>query len=157
MLSVLDDLMVKQIVPSSPIKQWSQLLSSGDFKNKLVSFLVQQWEEEKEFLGDKTLLVTSGVDTFKLTANSCSPVQELVSNQEAGPRMPLHAKHASSDYTDIVIATPDTDVFIIALAKQAEMDARLFILKSAALLIYMPSEKMYSSNSTEQTAQRTSF
>ena len=42
--------------------------------------------------------------------------------------MLLHAKHASSDYTDIVIATPYTDVFIIALAKQAEIDARLFIL-----------------------------
>ena len=42
--------------------------------------------------------------------------------------MPLHVKHASSDYTDIVIATPDTDVFIIALAKQAVIDVRLFIL-----------------------------
>ena len=42
--------------------------------------------------------------------------------------MLLHAKHASSDYTDIVIATPDTDVFIIALAKQVEIDAWLFIL-----------------------------
>ena len=29
------ELTVKQIIPTTSIKQWSQLLSSGDFKNKL--------------------------------------------------------------------------------------------------------------------------
>ena len=54
---------------------------------------------------------------------------ELDSNQEEGDtRMLLHAKHASSPYTTTVIATLGTDVFMITLSKQSEIQARIFIL-----------------------------
>ena len=42
--------------------------------------------------------------------------------------MLLHAKHASSTYNTIVIATLGTDVFTITLSKQSEIQARIFIL-----------------------------
>ena len=42
--------------------------------------------------------------------------------------MLLHAKHASSTYNTIVIATVGTDVFTITLSKQSEIQARIFIL-----------------------------
>ena len=42
--------------------------------------------------------------------------------------MLLHAKHASSIYTTTVIATLGTDVFMITLSKQSEIQARIFIL-----------------------------
>ena len=59
-----------QIVPTCPIKQWDQLLSSGDFKNNVVIlFLLQQWKETKNMPGDKIIYVTSGVNAFKLTTN----------------------------------------------------------------------------------------
>ena len=54
---------------------------------------------------------------------------ELDSNQEeADTRMLLHAKHASSTNTATVIATLGTDVFMITLSKQSEIQARIFIL-----------------------------
>ena len=54
---------------------------------------------------------------------------ELDSNQEeADTRMLLHAKHASSTYTITVIATLGTDVFMVTLLKQSEIQARIFIL-----------------------------
>ena len=34
------DLAIKQFVPNSKIKHWQMLLSSSDFKNKLVLYLV---------------------------------------------------------------------------------------------------------------------
>ena len=74
------DANVKQIVPTCPIKQWGQPLSSGDFKNKVILFLLQQCKEIKDMLDNKIMPVTSGVDSFKLTVNSCFSVAELDSN-----------------------------------------------------------------------------
>ena len=123
------EIVFKQIVPTSPIKQWNQLLSSGDFKNKLVSFLVQEWKSNKRFLDAKALFVTTGTETYKITTTSCRLVAELASNhEETDTRMLLHAKHASSTYNDIIISTPDTDVFMIALSKLADIDAHLYML-----------------------------
>ena len=76
-------------------------------------------------LGD--MYVTPGVNLQ--ATNSCSFVVELDSNQEeADTQMLLHAKHASSTYTTTVIATLGTDMFMITLSKQSEIQARIFIL-----------------------------
>ena len=56
-------------------------------------------------------------------------VEDLQSNQEeADTRMLLHAQHASSTHEQVVLSTPDTDVFIIALSKLHKINAKLFML-----------------------------
>ena len=43
--------------------------------------------------------------------------------EEADTRFLLHAENASQDYPNIVINSPDTDVFILALSKCLLIDA----------------------------------
>ena len=68
-------------------------------------------------------------------------VPELESDhKEADTRMVLHAAYVSFTYEDIVISTPDTDVFMIALAKLGEIDANLFFLtgtKDKRRIVYL--------------------
>ena len=42
--------------------------------------------------------------------------------------MLLHAKHASAEYSKVLISSPDTDVFIICLAAHINIEARLYFL-----------------------------
>ena len=120
---------LKKIVSTSQIKQWGQLLSSGNFKNKLISFIVDDWDAKRELLGDKVLYVNNASKTWKYTAIAIEEVEELHSNQEeADTRLLLHTKHASLTYHDVVISSPDTDVFIIALSEQFGIDANVFML-----------------------------
>ena len=94
------------------------ILSLVDFKNKVILFLLPQWKEIQNMLSDKIMYVTSGINAFKFTANACCFVAELYSDQkEVDTWILLHAKHASSTYNIIVIATPDTDVFIMRITK----------------------------------------
>jgi len=77
--------------------------------------------------GNKILYVTSGSQTIKVLADSNQIIPELESDhEEADTRMLLHVKHTSSTYNEIVISTPDADVFIITLAKIDDIDANLF-------------------------------
>ena len=47
---------------------------------------------------------------------TCSKVDALTSNhEEGGTRMLCHAFHASTNYPNVIIKSPDTDVFFIAL------------------------------------------
>ena len=41
--------------------------------------------------------------------------------------MMLHVKHASRTYASVIIHTPDTDVFMIALSKIMEFDCQLYL------------------------------
>ena len=50
------EIFLKQIVATSPINQWNQLLSSGDFKNKLIDFLVDEWKANQPLVDGKILL-----------------------------------------------------------------------------------------------------
>ena len=87
---------------------------------------------------------------------------ELDSNQEeADTRMLLHAKHASSTYNTIVIATLGTDVFTITLSKQSEIQARIFILTGTTekrrLIDTQALSKFIHQIKKKQNAQRIKF
>ena len=57
-----------------------------------------------------------------------SEVAELAStHEEADTRILLHTKHASHDYSAIVIVAEDTDVFILCLAFQSQIDSAMYI------------------------------
>ena len=73
--------------------------------------------------------ITVNHQAYEITTQTCHLVDELESDhQEADTRMLLHAKHDSSTYDNIVISTPDTDVFMIALAMLSDIDAHLYLL-----------------------------
>jgi hypothetical protein len=55
-------------------------------------------------------------------------VPELQSDyKEADTHMLLHAKHASHDH-DVVIRSPDTDVFVLAVCHKCSFDASLYFV-----------------------------
>ena len=123
------EITLKQIVPTAQINQWNQLLSSGEFKNKLIRFIVNEWGRQSHLVGSKILFATVDDETYMITSESFNVVDELRSDhQEADTRLLLHAKHAILTYGKIVISTPDTDVFMIALSKSTVINANLYIL-----------------------------
>ena len=114
---------------SSPIKQWGQLLSSGDFKNKLVTYILHDWQSKRDLLKNKILFFNDAVETWCYQRESTELAEHLISNQEeADTRMLLHAKDAAAHYEDVVISTPDTDVFVLTLSKLSSINANIYML-----------------------------
>ena len=112
--------LLKQIVLTSLIKQWNQLLSSGTFKNKLVKFVAGAWKQNQDLTASKGLFLTVDCDVYEFTTESCHLVEVLILNhQETDTRIILHTKHVSS--------THNTDVFMIILPKMSDISANLFI------------------------------
>ena len=56
-------------------------------------------------------------------------------HEEADTRIPLHAKHASGNYSSIVIVAEDTDVFILSLAFQSKINSTMYIKCGSATRI----------------------
>ena len=91
-------------------------------KNKLVDFIVKQWISNSSLIDGKILTVTNDMEAYKKTSSDCILIPELESNhKEADSRMMFHVKHASRTYASVIIHTPDTDVFMIALSKIMEL------------------------------------
>ena len=124
-------LLFKKIVASSEIKQWGSFLSCNENKNSLVEFIVSQWQKPEYHvkIGQKPFYVTNRADVFKINETEICQELELQSNhEEADTRMLFHAEHASTNYSKILISSPDTDVFIICLSVHMAITANLFFL-----------------------------
>ena len=121
-------------------------LSSGVYfchKNKLVDFIVKQWISNSNLIDGKILKVTNGMEAYKKTSSDCILIPELESNhKEADSRMMFHVKHASRTYASVIIHTPDTDVFMIALSKIMELYLKTGTKSRKRILISMPSLKV---------------
>ena len=102
---------------------WKKFLSSGRNKENLVAFLLESWSNMgRQSLGELQLYVTSGEHCTKLYVVDDDIMQEQVDelscdhDEEADTRLLLHAAHAGrSSYPSVVIKSPDTDVFVLAL------------------------------------------
>ena len=118
-----------KIMPGHKIKQWQRLLSCGTSKTKLVQFIAEDWQERlSKNLGTKTLYITSGEKCYKITVDGSEEVGDLKSTQEeADTRMVLHASHAAKNYDSVTIAADDTDVLIVSMALQSQINCNLFI------------------------------
>ena len=113
-------------------RQWKKLMASGENKEELVKFLFTSWKNV-----DASLL--RGVEVMLSHEDKChrfiqsneqltySEVDELTcDHEEADTRMIAHARHASLFYHNIVIKSPDTDVFFIALSASLHINADIF-------------------------------
>lgn len=118
------------IMPGHKIQQWRRLLSCGESKLKLIQFIVENWQhhEQKQRFSDKILFVTCKRKCSKISQVGVSEVGELeTSQEEADGRLLLHAKHASADFESIVIHAEDTDVLLLCLAHNRNINSNLFI------------------------------
>ena len=73
--------------------------------------------------------MTDDENVFKINHDSLSLVENLNRNhEEADTRMILNAKHADNSYQKILIASPDTDVFVLCISLQNYIDGRIDFL-----------------------------
>ena len=122
-------LQLQQVDPTSVIKQLGALLSSNENKNKFISFFVDEWEEQHDQIESKTFYVNSRKEAFRIISEDAKREVALDGDhQEANTRIFTHALRASSANDNIVICSPDGDVFMIAIAKFEDIPADLYML-----------------------------
>lgn len=115
-------LQFKNIIGSQLIKQLGAFLSSSNNKKALIEYLVNEWD--KYDVGDRIIYVAYEGICIKLMSNlTAENVPELsCDHEEADTRILLHANHMSqAGFGNIIIHTPDTDVFLIAIAASTEI------------------------------------
>ena len=91
---------------------------------------MSEWKKTKytDKLNEKCLYATHLDKCWKITSDMCEEVPALESqHEEADGRMLLHAAHALAEgFPAVVICAEDTDVFILCLAFNDQIDAPLF-------------------------------
>lgn len=98
--------------------------------------LFRHWEQLdtlKDLIGRLELFITHSKHCHRICKdeNDTIEVAEVeglyTDHEEADTRLLLHAKHASINYSDIVVRSPDTDVFILMLGHTSSIDANLYL------------------------------
>ena len=131
----------KSIIGSQYIKQWGSFLSSHDNKTELIRFLISRWKLQYTRI---EIEVNVAYDIFcvnlqpndELKRNDESELRPELScnHEEADTRMLLNAKRISdTNIRNIVINTPDTDVFLIGIAASKKNNAKLYILNGTKI------------------------
>lgn len=112
-------------------KQWKKFLSLGRNKENLTEFLFENWcKQDPSALDNLDVFITHREFCHKLTNIDdkivVTTIPELTSDhEEADTRLLLHARHAvDNGITNVVIKSPDTDVFVIAMS--SSLKCKLF-------------------------------
>ncbi|XP_070535408.1 uncharacterized protein [Ptychodera flava] len=116
-------------------RQVKKYLASGKNKESLLLFLFESWKEyESECLQGITMYITNGELCYRLqSADGVMDVTEVpelqCDHEEADTRLLLHAQHASyiGEVDNIVIRSPDTDVFMLAVSCAHQLQGQLFL------------------------------
>ena len=119
-----NQLLFKTIVSSAVIKQWPLFLSCNYNKDASIAFAVSEWKKEEYllFIEEKCVYVMNGKNVFKINHDSVSTVENIKSiHEEADTRMILHANHASNSYDRILVASPDTVVFVLYISLEIRL------------------------------------
>ena len=89
--------------------------------------MVAEWKNNARLFSKKLIYVTCEEECFFIFEGHCSTANHLfLIKEEADTCFLLHAHDAPLNYQDIIIHTPDTDVFILAI-KMWVIDASIFI------------------------------
>ena len=94
-------------------------LSSSESKVNFIRFLANDWQmaEMRATLQGKMLHVTCDDRCYKIVEESAVEVEYLIcDHKEADTRVFVHARHAEEASSDIILASEDTDVFVISLS-----------------------------------------
>ncbi len=114
--------------------QWGKFLKYGPNKEALIEFLLEFWASTKSAFFHKVNLLVCHQEKchiLKPMINENEPVimeevtELFCDHEEADTRLILHALHASQLHLNVIIRSPDTDVFIILLSASSHVDSRL--------------------------------
>ena len=107
----------RNIQSEHKVQQWKKFLLNPKNKKVLTEFVVKEWRRDKyrTKLTGKVLFVTCESDCYEITSQAANIVDEFnCTQEEADTRLILHA--ARSGYKAVVVASEDTDVFLLCLA-----------------------------------------
>ncbi|KAL2102045.1 hypothetical protein ACEWY4_003806 [Coilia grayii] len=113
-------------------KQWKKFLACGENKNNLLEYFFQRWAISAEnIIGNNTIITTHGSKCHAMQVNErglvITEIKDLEStHEEADTRIVLHAAYAAKSCSDLVIRSPDTDVFVLTLAFCKQIDSHLY-------------------------------
>ena len=115
-------------------RQFKKFLSVGKNKEALIEIFYQHLKNvrnQSNLIEDIELLVSHGTFCHKFSANGgelyIEECTELYSDhEEADTRLLLHAKHASSSHNNLIIRSPDTDVFILLLGHKPSIPSAMY-------------------------------
>lgn len=122
-------------------RQWKKFLSSGSNKEEIMEFLFRDWKKlHPSLFKEKEIFVTHRsqchrffVNDENVINNECVDQLEC-DHEEADTRMALHTKHADeSGFGNIVIRSPDTDVFLIMLFVSSFLSSNIFFLTGTGM------------------------
>lgn len=116
-------------------KDWRAFLSREENKRNFINFLLTSWQENKyaEYLSSRELFFVCADQCLLLTTHDgtttdCSIVQSLCSSQEeADTRIILHCFYAATTCQELVIHSPDTDVFLLLLYFTKDISTPVFL------------------------------
>lgn len=119
-------------------KQWKKYMSSGENKESLIVFLCEHWSSycSAEMQSLECMYITSK-DKCYLLSPGTSPsdavqrreIPDLESDhEEADTRLLLHSRHAARTHREILIKSPDTDVFVLCTAMQKTIGKKLYLM-----------------------------
>lgn len=115
-------------------RQMKKFLSSGKNKESLILFIRDAWSQDSAKIPQSIeLYLCHERQCTRLRKTNGKVVGDIVpelesDHEEADTRLLLHAKHASSTHTSIIITSPDTDVFVLSLAACQDLSAHVFFL-----------------------------
>ena len=119
-------------------KQWKKYLSCGDNKESLAAFLCNHWStyhpaQMKSLQcfyvtsADKCYLISPGLSQSE-TVQKIEVAELRCDHEEADTRLLLHSTHAAEAHADILIKSPDTDVFVLCTAMQKTIGSKLYLM-----------------------------
>ena len=122
---------------------WENYLSNSDNKQELHEFLFKEWSEDPQgkyavILGPRVLFMNHGNVCHRLKVlngrmNAIEVAALFSKAEQADTHMFLHAMHASNVMTSpsIVIRSSDTDVLVLSVYFQFEIDTPTIIQRQA--------------------------
>ena len=99
-------------------------LSCNYNKDASIAFAVSEWKKEEYllFIEEKCVYVMNGKNVFKINHDSVSTVENIKSiHEEADTRMISYANHANNSYDRILVASPDTVVFVLCISLEIKL------------------------------------
>ena len=120
--------------------QFRKFFMSGKNKESLVLFMPMHWKKlVPEEFHRRTMFASLSQRCFMLCPQHdtneeiTETLQELTADHEAADTLLLlHAKHASTACSSIIIKTPDTDDFLLCLAQQHKLSVDLYVVTSTS-------------------------
>ena len=110
----------RKIQSEHKLQKWRKFLLNPTNTKAFTEFVVKEWRQDRSGtkLTGKVIFVTCESDCYESTSEASNTVEELNSTrEEADTRLILHAAHAArSGHKAVVVASEDTDIFLLCLA-----------------------------------------